>query len=260
MIEPDALVTEGEPAVDIPPPAETQDQVWERTTQNTAPITKEELRGEPPKEEEPTLPDRALVAPEIAEYFQTHTQETPDPTLSEVESLRARLEELAAPAPEPTSEMQQLVEKIAAMEQRDLDRAKAAEQKAAEEDEEARMRTYREGVKGNIRSEAEKYPGLIALSLEDNVCNTVINERGKVSEYEVAGKAEAEVWEIYEILHAIKTKNTSEQPTASEAPKPITTLTPDLTAVDEPWSLDDAMKKGKREAQAELWERIHANQ
>jgi uncharacterized membrane protein len=240
---------------------ETQDQVWERTALKTAPITKEELRGEePPKEDSPVLPDRALVAPEIAEYFQTNKETEQDPALSELASLRARLEELAAPAPEEPSEMQRLLQKIEDLESRDLERERAAREQAEAEAEEARMRTLRDGVVENLRAEPDKYPGLLTLSLEGSVYNTIVQEQGARSEYEVASEAEEQVWDLYEKLHAIKTRTTSDQEQPSEATKPITTLTPNLTADDEPWSLEDAMSKGKRQAQAELWARVHANQ
>jgi hypothetical protein len=240
--------------------SETQEQVWERTALKSAPITKEELRGEEnAKEDSPVLPDRALVAPEIAEYFQAHKEPETDSTAAAVAKLQSRLEELAAPTPEVPSEMQSVLEKLAALESRDLERTQMAAEKQEQEDEEARMRTMREGIVGNIRAEPEKYAGLLALSLEDSVYNTIVQEKGARSEYDVAGKAEEEVWDLYEKLHAIKNA-TSEQAQSSETPKPITTLTPDLTADDEPWSLDKAMEKGKREAQAELWARVHANQ
>jgi hypothetical protein len=241
---------------------ETKEQVWERTLQTEAPITKEELRGEDREPEEGVLPDRALVAPEIAEYLKTVEEPETGAAISEIASLRARMEELAAPIPEEPTEMQQLLQRFNALEQRDLDREQKASERANQEAEEARFRTFHEGVVGNIRAEEDKYPGLIALSLEGNVSTTLINQLqdGKqVSEYDVASKAETELWELYEVLHALKTK-TSEDPEPSKAPKPTNTLTPNLTAVDEPWSLEEAMTKGKRQAQAELWERIHQNQ
>jgi hypothetical protein len=241
---------------------ETQEAMWERTMQTSAPITKEELRGEEnAKEDSPVLPDRALVAPEIAEYFQTHKETAPDQTAAAVAKLQTRLEELAAPPPEEPSEMQAVLDKLAALESRELDRQQKADEDQEQADEDARLLTQREGIVGNIRAEPEKFAGLLALSLEDSVYNTVVQEKGARSEYDVASKAEEEVWDLYEKLHAIKTKDaTSEPEKSSETPKPITTLTPDLTADDEPWSLAKAMEKGSKQAQAELWERVHANQ
>jgi hypothetical protein len=250
------------PEVSEEPTPETKEQVWERTLQTEAPITKEELRGEDHKADETILPDRALVAPEIAEYLKTVEEPETGSAISDIASLRARIEELAAPLPEEPSEMQQLLERFNALEQRDLKRQQDTVEKEEEEAEQARFRTFHEGVVGNIRAEEDKYPGLIALSLEGNVSTTLINQLqdGKqVSEYDVASKAETELWELYDVLHALKTK-TSEDPEPSKAPKPTNTLTPNLTAVDEPWSMQDAMTKGKKQAQAELWNRIHQNQ
>ena len=258
------LVTEVTEEVNETPEPETKAQAWDRLVTKTeateAPITKEELRGEEPPED--VLPDRALVAPQIEEYIKSHKETTTDPTLSEVAALRARLEELATPKPEEPTEMQVLVDKISALEERDIQRHQDTLEKEAQEAQDARFRTFKEGVVGNIRAQEDKYPGLIALSLEDNVFNTTYNllEAGEhTSEDIVASKAEEELWGIYETLHAIKNK-TSEDQEPSKTPNVPTTLTPNLTAVDEPWSLEESMKKGKKQAQAELWQRLQLNQ
>jgi hypothetical protein len=255
------LVQEVTEEVNETPEPETKEEAWDRmVTKTEAPITKEELRGEEPPED--VLPDRALVAPQIEEYLKGNKEPEQDPTLSEVASLRARIEELAAPKPEEPTEMQTLLDKISALEQRDIQRHQDGLEKEAQEAEEARFRTFQEGVIGNIRAEEDKYPGLIALSLEDNVFNTLVNrlqEGQHTSEDEVASKAEEELWGIYETLHAIKNK-TSDDQEPSKAPNIPTTLTPNLTAVDEPWSLEESMKKGKKQAQAELWNRLQLNQ
>jgi len=239
---------------------ETKQQVWERTTRTAPPITKEDLRGEPKPDEETLLPDRALVAPEIAQYLQSKKVPEPNPTLSEVEKLRARIEELAGPEPQQVTETQLLLDKITALETRDLAREQEAREKAESEAEEDRMRTWREGVVSNLRAESNKYPGLIALSLEDNVFYTLFNslESGKeLSEDTVASEAEQDVWKVYDTLHAIKTKVSNDN-TPSEAKKIPNTLTPNLVGTDEAWSLQDVLKtKDKRSAQAELWNRIN---
>jgi hypothetical protein len=255
------IVQEVTEEVNEAPAPETKEEAWDRmVTKTETPITKEELRGEEPPED--VLPDRALVAPQIEEYLKGHKEPEQDPTLSEVASLRARIEELATPTPEEPTEMQTLLDKISSLEERDLQRQQDSVDKEALEAEEARFRTFKEGVVGNIRSEEDKYPGLIALSLEDNVFNTLVNmlqEGQQTSEDEVASKAEEELWGIYETLHAIKNKHSDDQE-PSKAPNVPTTLTPDLTAVDEPWSLEESMKKGKKQAQAELWNRLQLNQ
>lgn len=241
--------------VDAP---ETKDQVWARTARKAPPITKEELRG--PETGEPVLPDRSLVAPEITEYLQSKQEVAQDPTTEGIEALRARLEELAAPESEPPTESQVLLEKITALEQRDVERDRATEQRRVEEDEQARQSAFREGVVANINADAEVYPGLIALSLQDNVYFSLYNQlkEGKtVSEADIASKAEQDVWEIYDKLHAIKTK-VSDEPTRSVAPQTPITITPDLVANDESWSVKDAIMRGdKRSAKEELWNRIN---
>ena len=241
-------------------PQESVEQVWERTMQTQEPITKEDLRGEAAEEKEEVLPDRALVAPEIVQFLKEKEQPTQDPALAEVQALRDRLEELARPKEEDPSELQQLLAKVDMLEQRDRERMEEAQRREAEEAREARLRTFREGVVGNIRAQEGQYPALIALSLEGNVFDTFFTDQQQTQpkfsdEYEVASQAEKELWDMYDALHEIKAKTTSKEPEPSKAPV-TQTLTPNLTAQDEPeLSVDELIQKfGKQKAMEMTWE------
>ena len=233
-----------------PQQAETQEQVWERTT---APITKEDVRGDAPVEEAPRTPDRELVAPKLKEAIK------PAPEPNPLEQRLASIEQALQPEPEPAGptpveeEVRQLRELILQKEQ------EAAEQKAQQEHE-AQISVFREGVVSNIR-ESNDYPAIVALGWEGKVFEALyaqLQQGADVSEDDVASQAEAELRKSYDLLKKAFEPTTSEEATPSEEPKPKpTTLTSGLSGNDSPMSTEELYNSTDRAtAMKQVWESL----
>lgn len=228
--------------------------IWEK---HSAPITKEDVRGDRPEPEQPTIPDRELVAPKIAELLAEKKAPEPNP----LEERLARIEAALTKAPEPepvdvTSQVEELRNLL-------LSEREEKARLAAEAEENETWNTLREGVVANIRAEAEEFPALVALGQEENVYHTVraaLQEGRSVSEYEVASEAEGKLRAVYDKLHAAfnpTNQESREQPTSSEAvDTPPTTLTPTLSSGDEALDIESLLAAGvdRREAAKRVWE------
>jgi hypothetical protein len=236
------------PAVEGTP--ESAADVWERTV-SPAPITKAAVRGDDPKPEPVGLPDRALVTGQLAELY-ADTTSAPDPILDRLAQLEQSLVPTAEPEhPEVYKELVKLREELA---QRDLDAAEAVKT----EERDSRLRTVREGFVEALR-ESDSFPGIVAAGFETKVFETIHAKQQageEVSEETILSETEAELWQMYDILHAVKSTTTSDEPTPSETPQ-TPTLTPTLTATDEASSIEDLMANGgdRQAAAAELWAR-----
>jgi hypothetical protein len=234
------------------PPQKTAQEVWDATTQ---PITTEDVAGD--KEAPAALPDRALVAPEITEFLQTHLTKEPDPIQTQIAEIKSILDQATQPQAEAPSGEQAILSKLEALEQREAERLEKEAHEKAEAEYDAKVRTLREGVVESIRTDKDKYPTIVALEQEGQVFTNLVKllEQGKaVSEHDVASKLEADLLELKQKMMSIgqpETTSTEETP-PSKAPQ---TLTPDLTAADEPFTLEDF--SNPKDAAAALWERIH---
>ena len=233
----------------------TQEEVWERTV--AAPISKEEVRGK--REEEPeVLPDRALVAPELAKALEA----TKEPTVDPIQERLDRLEELLSreTEAEPLPREERLLQELESLKQQQADMLARQQQEAAEKEYTAKMEVLRDGVVANIRSDREKFPGLVALGQEEFVFNTLVQKLQageQVSEDDIASEAEAQFRSVYEKLAGVYGSTApSEEPKPSEAKPSTTTLHPSLTAEDAPFDLESAIRQDKRKAAAELWDRL----
>jgi len=255
MSEPtaDEQVVATEEAVTPPTAAE----VWEATVE---PITTEDVAGKKAEPAEEVLPDRALVAPELANFIKSNVPKEPSALEVEIREIKNVLSELRQPAtPQEVSREEVLLQKLEALEAREAQRAQAAEEQAAEEAYEAQVRTLREGVIENIRASKDKFPGLVALGQEEIVFTTLVDRLQKgenVSEEDVASKIEADLKILRDKLNeAYPDQKPSQDLTPSKAPSK--TLTPDLSAGDEPFDLEEAIGKNKKDAARALWERLN---
>lgn len=236
---------------------ETAAQVWERTM-NPNPITKEQVKGDDPSPEAPSLPDRALVDKQLRDFIASGNAETaPDPIAERLGALEESLVPKAQPEnPAVYKEVVALREELA---KRDQDAAEAV----AAEEREAGLRTLRTGFIEGLREDGN-FPAIVAAGLEEKVFNTVYNkleanEEG-VSYDQVASEAEADLWRLFDALSEVKNPTTSEEEEPSEAPKPQTpTITPTLTAADAPRDIESLLgghNNDRRAAAAELWDSI----
>jgi hypothetical protein len=230
-------------------------KIWEK---HSAPITKEEVKGDRPEPEQPTIPDRELVAPKIAELL----AEKKTPEVSPLEERLARIEAaLTQPAPEPEpADVTSQVEELRNLLLSEREEKAAREAEAAESE---KWDVLREGVVANIRGEAEEFPALVALGQEENVYHTVRAEleAGRtVSEYDVASQAESKLRAVYDKLHAAfdpTNQEPSEDPKSSDAVDTTpTTLTPGLSSGDEALDIESLIANGvdRREAARRIWE------
>jgi len=236
-----------------PESAPTAEQVWEKTM-SPAPITKEDVRGEDPKAEGVTLPDRALVTGQLQALY-AETNKEPDPIMERL----ANLEESLVPRPEPENpEVYKEIQALRAeLDKRDREAAEAA----AEEERDARRRTLREGFVESIR-ESKDFPAIVAAGYEETLFEQLdaAQRTGEaVSEEQLLSDTEASLWTLYETLHALKNPTTSEENTPSEPAKPFPpkTLTPALTAEDSARDIESILQGGsdRKAAAAELWSR-----
>ena len=237
----------------------TAQEVWDRVSAKQTPITKEEVKGEDPKGEAPiAIPDRVLVAPELAKFLEGNLE----PEANPLEERLAAIEAALTPAPEAVSF--DAASEVAAL------RAELAEKDAEavavrqSEANEAQFRTFKEGIIANLRADEEKYPGIIAAGFEDNVIATLVpllEAKEAVSEDQVASKAEAKLRALYETLKgAYETSPPSEETTeSSQEQESPTTLTPDLSAADEPVDIESLLKAGlsHRDAAAQVWDKVY---
>ena len=238
-------------AVDPPPP--TAAEVWERTMGAAKPITKEDVQGGKPVED---APERVLVAPELAKLVAQPTAE-----VSPLEQRLAAIEAALTPAPEaaPAPDLTQEVADLRAML---LEEREEAKETAALSARDEQLSALKEGVVANIRSDAARFPALIALDQEENVYHTLVNklEAGEsVSEDDIASQANAKLVAVYEKLHAVLGNlPKSEEPTSREAVDTPQTLTPALTGADSPVDVDSLLDSGmaRRDLAAKLWESL----
>lgn len=244
----------GTPESAAPPTAE---QVWERTVgmapakpAAAAPITKDDVRGDDPKPEAPSLPDRALVTGQLRDIYstgQTHS----DPIADRL----AALEDSLVPRPEP--EHPEVYKEIQALRAELAQRDEAAKEAAIAEEREARLRTLREGFVESLR-ESTDFPAIVAAGFEEKVFNTINAKQlagEDVSEETILSDTETELWQMYDLLNAVKNPTTSDEPTQSETPQ-TPTLTPTLTAEDNAATVEDLLQGNDRKAAAaELWAR-----
>lgn len=240
------------PVAEEPP---TQEQVWERTV--AKPISKEEVRGDRPEEPE-TLPDRALVAPELAKALEASRTPEPDPIQERLDRLESLLSKETNAEPLPREE--RLLQELEALKEQQQEALARQQQAEAEKEYNKKMDVLREGVISNIRSDREKFPGLVALGQEEFVFNTLVQKLQageQVSEDDIASEAEAQFKAVYEKLtKAYGEPTQSEEPTPSEAKPETTTLHPSLSAEDSPFDLESAIRQDKKKAAHELWERL----
>lgn len=248
---------EVEAVVETPTP--TAEEVWAKTVDE--PITTEDVAGTK-KDEPEALPDRALVAPELANFIKTNVPAEPSVLEKEISEIKTVLSELRQPAtPAEVTTEERLLQKLEALESRESLRVQELEQKAAEEAYEAQVRTLREGVVENVRASKEKFPGLVALKKEDMVFPELVDRLQKgenVSEDDIASKIEADLKTLWESLNDVYGQKPSQDKPPSQAP--TQTLTPELTASDEPFDLEEAIKKNKKEAAKAVWERATQQQ
>ena len=234
---------------------ETAAQVWDRTM-NPNPITKEAVRGDDPAPAAPTLPDRALVTGQLNDIFAEGKTQS-DPLADKLAALEDSLVPRQKPEhPEVYKEIQALRQELA---QRDADAAEAV----AAEERDARLRTVREGFIESLR-ESEDFPAIKAAGYEEKLFDIILakQQAGEdVSEETILSEMEADLWTIYDALHAAKhPSTTSQEPTQSEPPVTQTpTLTPSLSAQDAAVTTEDiyAQANGDRRAAAvEVWNNI----
>lgn len=228
-------------------------EVWESTAK-PQPITKEDVRGTDPKPDAPVIPDRALVISQLNDLYADTT-----PSVDPIQEKLAALEESLVPRPEPENpavynEIQKL---RAELERRDREAIEA--EQAVER--EARLRTVREGFVESIES-TEDFPAIKAAGFAEKVFDQLhaAQQAGEeVSEEELLSKTEADLWNLYEVLHAVRTPTTSEEAPVSQTPTQTPTLTPSLTATDAPRDLESIyadVRGDRRAAAVEVWNNI----
>jgi len=230
-------------------------------------ITKEDVKGEDPKaadaEQEEVLPDRALIAPELAQFLKEQEEPAPNPLeerLARIEQALTASEEAEAEGPQGLEgKLELLLQRIEAAEAREAERV---EQEAHD----ARMRAYREGIMEKVRRESDKFPGLVKLGYEENVYQTLVNElkAGRVaSEDEIASKAEAELRTLYTTLKEVyePTATTSKVPQKQSKPKSQPkTLTQNLSSADTTADIGELIAKHGPQVAAEIvWNRKNRN-
>jgi hypothetical protein len=211
-------------------------------------ITKADVAGNKPSDPE-AVPDRALVAPQIAEFIREQAP-APQPTglEAEIQDLKAALQQLKAPATaEEASLEQQTLSKLEALEAREAAREAAEAEAREQEAYENRVRAMKDGVVENIRSRKEDFPGLLALEQEETVFNALVQrlqEGTETSEDEVASEVEGGLRTVYETLHKVY-GTTSKAPAASESQRTLSTA---LEGADEPVDLDSLSPIERRNA------------
>lgn len=216
-------------------------------------LTTEDVAGTKPAPAE-AKGDRELVAPSIREFIRAQaTPAEPVGLEKEVRDLRAALDSLATTgaAPAELSESQQVLAKLAELEQRESARLTADQEAAAEEAYNQRMRGFREGVVANV-TDTERFPGLVALEQQETVVNALLQrtEEGvETSEVEIASEVESGLREVYETLAKVygTPAPSEDQPPASE---PKQTLTPGLSTTLE---AADVEKMSRAERIEYLW-------
>lgn len=233
---------------------ETAADVWERTV-NPKPITKEDVRGNDPKPSEPVLPDRALVTGQLKDIYNDTSGPKADPMMEKLAALEDSLVPRQEPEyPEVYHEIQKLRAEIEKRDREALE-AERAEELAA------RVRTVKEGFVASLE-ESEDFPAIKAAGWAEKIFDQLhaAQQAGEdVSEAELLSKTEADLWSMYEVLHAVRNPTTSQEPQASEAPQPQTTLTPRLTATDTPQDVEsiyESTRGDRRAAAAQLWNNI----
>lgn len=199
---------------------EMREKLWQKMTktQQEEPIKEEEVA----KQEDPAapkkLPDRALVAKDLANFLRSQQQKTPNPLEQEAAQLRNMLEKMNKPKEELSFE-QQVAYKLEAIERRLVEDKLEQERAKAQERYEKELNSYAERTSEYIRSRKNDYPGIVALGREEFVFNELFSlaEQGQeLSEDDVASQLEKGLRADYEILKSIyepsKAADSSETP------------------------------------------------
>lgn len=207
--------------------AEAQAKVWEesqgtKTEPVEEPITREAVSGKPDDAEPDALPDRALVAGDLAAFMRSRAIEEENPVVVQAKRIEEALEKIQTPAPEPVAFEDQVIAKLGALEQRELEREQKAEQARIQSEYDAKMDSYREQIVSNIKSREKDFPALIALGREDYVVSEVlaaIEAEKELSEVDVASDIEKGLWEIFNKMKALDGKPSKDKPKLSATQK-----------------------------------------
>lgn len=240
--------------------AALQEKAWEaaKTTKTDEPITTEDIAGKEVSEKPASLPDRALVAPELKKFLaQSHSQEE-NPVVVQAQKIEQALHQIQQPTPEPLSFEDQVVAKLDALEQREVARQQKEAQANAQAEYDSKMAAFREGIKNNITSRETDFPAIIALGKTDDVVSELIEAMDgdpNISEEDLVSEIEQGLWGIYSTLDkARKPSKDTPKPSAKPDSPPLALPVPQPTQDD----FNIHTYSNKKAAQEALWNKIKA--
>lgn len=238
-----------------------REKAWEaaKTTKTSEPITTEDISGKPDIETPTQEPAPVLVAPELKKFLEARKSPDVNPVVEQAQKIEQALQQIQQPTPEPLTFEEQVVSKLDALEQRELQRQQKEAEANAQAEYDRQMAVYREGIKTNIASREKDFPAIIALGRTEAVVDELIaaiDSGLDVSEEDLASEIEQGLWQIYSTLD--KARKPSKETTTPSA-KPDTS--PSASQIKEPTQDDFNIHKysNKKAAQEALWNRIKAN-
>jgi hypothetical protein len=258
---------EGEPTISQPAPTleeirfqgsanleQAKTKLWDKISKTETvakPIEEEDIAEEPEEDAPVALPDRTLVAKNMAEFLRAK-REAPNPLAEQAERIEAAINKLQKPK-ENLSFEQLVAHKLETiekrMERRELEEAQRREQETYEK----QMTDYSKQVSDYLTSKKEDYPGIVALGRTDAVFNQLYSfiEAGQdVSEADVARAMEDQLRVDFNKLKSVYDAPSKAAPQGSKQ-KPTNNKTP---------LRDDEIRLERfssvKDAQAALWNKV----
>ena len=235
---------------------EAKAAAWEasKTKPTEEPITEEDVSGKEAVVKVKALPDRALVAPELKKFLASRKEQEVNPVVVQAQKIEQALQQIQQPATEPLTAEELILQKIEAMEQRELERNQREAEANAQAAYEKEINEYRERITKSIEDQPEKYPAILALERTEAVVNELLaalQNDEDTSEEEIASNIESGLWEVYNLMNAAKKPSQ-----ASDKPSTKTEPSPTLEAAPQTGDDFGIHKYSNKKAQQEaLWKK-----
>ena len=239
---------------------EAQAALWDAVvtgggeSEESAPITREEVSGKPPDSEPEALPDRALVSKDLSEFLKSRKPEIVNPVIEQATRIEAALEQIQTPEPVQLSFEETLLQKIESLEQRGLERDQREADREAQAEYEQQISDFRSRITTSIEDRKEDFPAIVALGRTQMIADhlfTALDNDEEVSEVDIASKMEEALWAEYNKMKALET-NSKDKPKPSTKPTPTSDVV--SKAVNDEFELHTS--QNKKDQQEALWARI----
>lgn len=236
-----------------------KEKAWEaaKTPKTEAPITREDITEGAPKEKSAALPDRALVAPELKKFLAERAEPEENPVVVQAQRIEQALNQIQQPAGDPPTFEEQMLAKLEALEQRELERQQREAEANAQAEYTRKMDEFKTSIVSNIEARKEDFPAIVALGKTEAVAAQLIeameNGAGVESEEDLIKDIEQGFWEIYSRL---ETARKPSKATTKPSTQPETQAGSRLQTQHTQDDFDIHQYSNKKQAQEALWEKI----